>query len=374
MTDSVVQPTSPKSADRQHAERGVFASFPFRFAARVVPAIVTAALLWALLKDVDSDALAQSLDAAVDSPWWWIALTLSVTSHIGLSALKWGEILGGLGSRQPWTALAYLEAAADLFIRVIPLRAGELAKIWHLASRRGVPVLVTTSSIALDIATSLGALVILAASGFLAMTVDSVNVGIGGAMLLLTATVLFARAILRFISESFGARAKSASGVWANLSSYSSRASNFPVVSIAKVGLLGVVIEFSEILVVAMLCRATGVEVPFATLFALWPIASILGGLPISIGGTGVRDGAFLALVLPLGSATYEQALAVGITFTLVGVLIPCAAGFPLTIHLLSSMANATRQRTSILETSSGRDEESERFSAREDGAARPRP
>ncbi|MCC6159405.1 MAG: flippase-like domain-containing protein [Deltaproteobacteria bacterium] len=309
-----------------------------------MPILVTFALLYVLLRNVDSVALASSIRSAVRSPWCWVALALSITSHIGLSAMKWGEILSGLGARQPLSLLVYLESATDILIRVVPLRAGELLKIWHLASRRGVPAFITTSSIALDAATNLGALIVLAASGFVAQRGESTIMGIGVALALSACAVVSARAILRGVAKLFAPRETPAEGFRAKCSEYIVRASGFPVVSMARTGILSVVIEFSEIAVVAMLCRATAVDVPFTTLFALWPIASILGGLPISVGGAGVRDGAFLALLLPMGTATYEQALAVGLTFMLVGVLIPCLVGFPFTAQLISTMTTPIRR------------------------------
>ncbi len=314
-----------------------------RVAGRVIPPAVSIALLLSLFRDVDVPSLASSIRSMTRSPWGWIALVISFASHFGFSTVKWRDLLIGLGHGQPFLRLLRLELASDLFIRVVPLRDGEVAKIWVFATKYRVPALVTAASVAIEIATNVGALVLLAISGQVAVGLRSPMAGLAACTLLFTSAIFVSHAVLRHVSRAAGIASAKPNTPRKKLRTYAERASRIPRTLLARVALLSLLIEFSEVVVVAMLCRAMSIDVPLSALVALWPIAAIAGRLPISIGGIGVRDGALVALLPRLTAATYEQTLGVGLAFTMVGVLIPCLIGLPFTARLLSSMIDSKR-------------------------------
>ena len=70
---------------------------------------------------------------------------------------------------------------------------------------------------------------------------------------------------------------------------------------------------------------ALGIKVPIAALLVGAPIAILIGQIPITLGGAGTRDAAFIIIFSEY--ATPEQLLSVGIFFTLFRVWLPSIIG-----------------------------------------------
>lgn len=79
--------------------------------------------------------------------------------------------------------------------------------------------------------------------------------------------------------------------------------------------------------------------IPAAAILGLWPLAVFAGMLPVTVGGIGTRDGAFLGLVaLTTAGAIAESAvLAATFGYGLVLVVLPGIVGIPLMVRWLIS-------------------------------------
>jgi uncharacterized membrane protein YbhN (UPF0104 family) len=64
---------------------------------------------------------------------------------------------------------------------------------------------------------------------------------------------------------------------------------------------LAVSIQTGFVLLNVWIGRSIGIEVPVAVWFLVWPLAKIAGLLPVSLGGLGVRDATFGALLASVG-------------------------------------------------------------------------
>lgn len=64
---------------------------------------------------------------------------------------------------------------------------------------------------------------------------------------------------------------------------------------------LSLAIQAGFVLLNAWIGRSLGIGIPLSVWFVAWPLAKLVGLLPISLGGLGVRDAAFGALLVPLG-------------------------------------------------------------------------
>jgi len=74
-----------------------------------------------------------------------------------------------------------------------------------------------------------------------------------------------------------------------------------PPASMAAVFILSAFFQFSDILASFFLARAINIDVSFLILLAIFPIVYILTVLPVSLGGLGVREGAFAYLLTRVG-------------------------------------------------------------------------
>lgn len=78
------------------------------------------------------------------------------------------------------------------------------------------------------------------------------------------------------------------------------RTARTPRASLLALG-SALLIQGTFVLLNAWIGRSIGVDVPFAVWLLAWPLAKVAGLLPISLGGLGVRDATFAALLVPVG-------------------------------------------------------------------------
>lgn len=82
----------------------------------------------------------------------------------------------------------------------------------------------------------------------------------------------------------------------------------------AAAGVLGVatVYQLSTVVAVYLATRALGLDLPMAAVLTFAPVVAIAQVLPLSLNGLGVREGAFVLFLGPLGVAA-GQAIAIGL-------------------------------------------------------------
>ncbi len=96
-------------------------------------------------------------------------------------------------------------------------------------------------------------------------------------------------------------------------------------------------------ILMVVLCAMYGVEVSWMMIMAFWPVALVVGMLPITVAGLGTRDAAFVALLTVSHSALVEaDVVAVTMTYALVTMVLPSLLGTPFLARSL--MARSDRQ------------------------------
>ncbi len=65
--------------------------------------------------------------------------------------------------------------------------------------------------------------------------------------------------------------------------------------------LLALTMQSSFVLLNVWIARSLDITLPVSVWFVAWPLAKLVGILPISLGGLGVRDATFGAILVPLG-------------------------------------------------------------------------
>ena len=64
---------------------------------------------------------------------------------------------------------------------------------------------------------------------------------------------------------------------------------------------LSLTMQASFVVLTAILGAAVGADVPLGGWFLAWPLAKVVGMMPVSLGGLGVRDAALAGLLVPFG-------------------------------------------------------------------------
>jgi uncharacterized membrane protein YbhN (UPF0104 family) len=80
---------------------------------------------------------------------------------------------------------------------------------------------------------------------------------------------------------------------------------------------LSIVMQSIEVFIYMSLGHDLGLGLPMGSYFAVVPLALMAAGLPISLGGLGVREGVLVGLLVFMG-ADRQTALAVAVLFLMV--------------------------------------------------------
>jgi uncharacterized protein (TIRG00374 family) len=241
--------------------------------------------------------------------------------------LRWVQAVKAIGHRLPFGRAFHAVLAAWPISVVVPSRAGDFARA--LLVRDSVPLLSGAGSVliekAIDIHTLLLAALVAAAS--LGLWEQSAFIG-----LLLATQWLFMLLILRSRQRLLRFRALRNHGdkieqlfrAFELLLAKPGRIVTITLVSLA-VRLLGVAI-------VHTLLAAVGVSIGYVRLVASWLTATLAGLAPVTLGGMGTRDGAFLLLVNGQGERAISEAqlLFATIGYSCVAVLSFALIGLPL--------------------------------------------
>jgi uncharacterized protein (TIRG00374 family) len=93
----------------------------------------------------------------------------------------------------------------------------------------------------------------------------------------------------------------------------------------------GLIVHIMRVWSLWLIALALGVDLSFILCMALVPISLLIAMVPITIGGWGLREGAFVALFSRSGVAT-EEALAISIAYGLLHIAsaLPGAVALPM--------------------------------------------
>ncbi|MSQ10029.1 MAG: flippase-like domain-containing protein [Dehalococcoidia bacterium] len=232
-----------------------------------------------------------------------------------IANLKWQRLLGALGSSAPYSDLFALNLIGVFYSLVLPGQvSGEIVKGVRL-SQFGVQRAAVATSILLDRLTGLAALALAGLVG-LALTPGSPFAGaavwialvvLGGSAL----PVLLARKRLPFApTKAAGLYAKvwlAASALNDALLTYRGR----PLV-LAEALLLALLFQASVYGANYMVVVSVGAPLSLAALLWIVSTVSLLNLLPITLGGLGVREGAY-ALLLEQQGVPFSQGLAISL-------------------------------------------------------------
>jgi uncharacterized membrane protein YbhN (UPF0104 family) len=258
--------------------------------------------------------------------WWLTAVLMLVLAQL-VSARRWQLLAAPLGfprSLQQMTAFYFIGMYFNL---VLPTSVGgDVVRAWYLDGRSGRR-LAAFASVLLDRLSGLGVLLAVAGVGVLLAPAGLPNWArrlvwgaCGCALLGLTALPLVAR-------------------LGAFLPQRTRRNTNELFVQIRAMGgriilprllltttLLSIVVQVANVVLVGLVGRAIAAPVPAAYYWVLVPVVSLLTLLPVSVNGMGVREGAMVLFLTPLG-VDQGTALTLAFLWFAVTVVVSLAGG-----------------------------------------------
>jgi glycosyltransferase 2 family protein len=310
---------------------------------------VSAGLLLALLAMLDVHLIGSALVHA--SPVVVLALLAAVYGERLYSALRWHQVLRWSGAAVPLPTvvrITFVSAFAGLFLPGVV--GTETFRVLGLGKYSG-NLAMALSSVLVDRLLAVMTLIPLVLVG-LAFAPPGMPEGIRlTAWAALGGTGLAAFMLLhrgprllldRLMPHRLGVRVRPRlERLYTALDTYRSR----PAMFMMAVGLaLG--FQLMRVLVVWLATMAVGIEVPAAYYFIFAPIIALLTMAPISFGGIGVREGAFVYLFSLIGIPA-EQAFAASVLVQFIGLL-SCLPGALLYVRRAKARSEAREVRLCV--------------------------
>lgn len=255
---------------------------------------------------------------------WLIVAALLTLAGLVLSALRWQRVLDVLGLHASLKRLLSHYLAGQFVSNVLPTTiGGDVLRVARLSRETGeTPG--TFASVVLERLTGWLVLPVISVAGFLVNpplrhlgTATRVALGLAFATLIALGMLLYAVADQR-IGGRFAAKdgwRRFAGAVHLGLDELRRQPK-----AAANVLLVGFAYQLVLVLAAVAAAQALGVRPAGLTaLLAFFPAVAIAQVLPIGISGLGIREGAFVLFLGPLGVAT-EEAIALGLLLYLLNL------------------------------------------------------
>jgi glycosyltransferase 2 family protein len=291
---------------------------------RIGLSLVMLMVLFTQIPDFDWSRLLPTWSAST-AGWLLGALLLTITAIV-LSALRWHQVLRALGLRTRLRRLVPLYFAGQFVSNVLPTTiGGDVLRVSRLSKENGDPP-DTFASVVLERLTGWLVLPLITFFGLLVNPglrelgrATTLAVTIAGATLLGLAAILFLAD-----HPKLGGRFRTSDGWRRFVGAVHLGVDRLRVRPGAALGVLAAGLLYQLVLCLAALMAAEALglgTLGLTPLLAFFPAVLIAQVLPIGISGLGVREGAFVIFLTPLGRPA-EQAVALGLLLYLLNLAV----------------------------------------------------
>jgi len=280
--------------------------------------LVSIALLVYLLRTAGLASIFRTVVGA-DPRWLAAGLGLGIVAA-GLQANQWRGLLAALGLRRSYRSTLHVDTAARVFDAALPSSiGGDVLRIALVAPAASERVAAALSVILRRVMQLPGLVAVLVGGAVASLTlpyagrVELIAFGCAAAGVgLALALVLVSRLeSLRRVPVP-----RKLSGLAGDLAQARTRAAGDPA-AFVRAALRGLLFWCVVVLSQTCFIVAVGIHVPLGYATAVIATVNALSLLPISLGGYGLREGTFSALLAASGQSTLAQGAAVGACLSL---------------------------------------------------------
>lgn len=312
MQDAQASP-APTHASQQvgggRARLPSWAPLVLRIAATVI-------LMAFVLRKIDWPQFLSILERC-DWRWWWAGFGLSMATHV-IAGIRWAFLARPIGFALPILTFVWRFFEGQFFSLCLPSSiGGDVVKAYRLSHSTQGRLLAGCTVLADRLAgvAALGVLACtaLAAQKFALGTAAVIAVGallLGAAALAFWLGVGSLDRLLAWIPERHAAKQ-----LLSRLMPYQMQ----PSLMTRAVG-WSLLVQLGGAVAVALVARGLGVILPLSVWCSVVPLVALTMVLPISINGTGVREGGLAFLLAPHGVST-DQAVAIGLLWFLCTII-----------------------------------------------------
>lgn len=256
---------------------------------------------------------------------WMIGAVALTFVSIALAAVRWDAVLRSLGLREPLPRLVNVYFAGQFVSNVLPTTiGGDVLRVSRLSRTNG-DTETTFASVALERLTGWLVLPLLTFFG-LAINPGLRELGratILAALIALITLVALVVVLAMAMHPRLGGRFGSTDGWRRFIAAIHRGTTELRHRPLATLGILvaGITYQVALCLVALMIAAALGFSwLGLTALLAFYPAVLILQVLPIGIAGLGVREGAFVLFLVPLGVPA-EKAVGLGLLLYVTNVV-----------------------------------------------------
>ncbi len=289
--------------------------------------LATGAVVAVLVHDLGGRDLALAVRSAQPG-WVWVAFA-QASACVLLGALRWQLVLRAMGYRLGFGRLLAVILATWPPGVVVPSRANEVLRA--VAIREAVPLAAGTGSILAEKLIDLFVLLAFACVGAGLSGLWPGAAAIGGVAALQVLVVASLGRRRAWLAELPWLKARP--GVLERLFAASDVLVERPL-DLAVVSLVSLSIRVLTVGVGHALLVAVGAGVPLFDTLTLWPVAILAGILPVTLGGMGTRDAAFIYLLRTVGvPASGASVLAATMGYSAVAMWSFAVIGLPFMVR-----------------------------------------
>jgi uncharacterized protein (TIRG00374 family) len=290
--------------------------------------VLTGLVVWMLVRRFTGGEAVLSVVRAAH-PAWVAASIAASTACVLLGTERWRIVLAAMGYELSYVRALEVVLATWPLAMVTPSRASDLLR--PLAVQSTVPLAAGTGSVLAEKAIDLVLLMLLGAVGAALQRLWA-WAGVMAVMSVVEATVISVIVIERSFIERLGPLRSRREAVEQLLGALAAlwRAPHLLVAQIASS--LG--IRFLTIAIAATLLLSVDAQVPLFDTVTLWPTAALVGLAPVTLGGVGTRDAAFIELLAARGiHVEAAQVLAATVGYSAIAIGLFAIVGLPFMIR-----------------------------------------
>ena len=301
---------------------------------RLSVALATTAVVMALLVWRFGAGLGDALAGA--RPGWVAAAFVMATGGVLLGALRWQIVLEAMHSRLGFRRSLVAVLATWPLAVVTPSRANDLLRAFVV--RKTVPLAAGTGSVLAEKAVDMAWLLAMAAVGAAVESLWMWSAAIAGVL----AVELAGVAILVTHRRTFAG--------WRVFRAHARKIEDFFVAfdalfasppRLAAACAVSLAIRALTLGITFVLLRAVDADVDLFDTCALWPVATLIGLVPVTLAGMGTRDATFIYLLSARGHrVTHAGVLAATMGYSAIAVGFFAVVGLP---FMIRESARATR-------------------------------
>jgi len=291
---------------------------------RIVVSLAMLSIVWWRFPDIDWGDMFPTWDRPTIVGM--LAAAITTFGCIVLSAVRWSAVLRSLTIPAPLRRLVTLSFAGLFVSNVLPTTiGGDVLRVSRLSKDNGDPE-TTFASVALERLTGWLVLPLLTFFG-LAINPGLRQLGRATVLALAVATITLLALVVVLLAAShprLGGRFGSSEGWRRFIEAIHQGLARLRHEPLAALGILvaGIVYQVALCCSALMVAAALGFSwLGLTALLAFYPAVLILQVLPIGIAGLGVREGAFVLFLVPLGVPA-EKAVALGLMLYVLNVVV----------------------------------------------------